>query len=503
MRARSLLLAVLLVAPALSQAFEAAEAEKLRDAIERFKQSEEAAFAPQSIARAEAFLGAAMLAHEQHKDADADAALAKAEQTLNEARHVADSFRRDHAEVLKLARAARESLEVLKREGEEFTGGENPAIAINRGDASVHDAVTAMEAGRLGESQNRAMEAGKAYRQALDILMPPLASRSARLISRASSAGAKRYAPQTLNAARESLAPVRAYADGLSEAIPEHPANALKLARQAMDLARKIKELKKKPDSYEKLILQARRLRLHLAESLGREVRLPINPADPTADIDEAELVRAADELVRRLHEERRQHQAELDRLKQQHQRELEARLSEQQRRFLEARNEELAQMKEAFRAKLERETFEKKRQAKVARLFKPGEASILANLDGSLVIRLSGLHFAPNKSSIEAKYRDLLQRLSQALEVYADRKVRIEGHTDNQGDVKFNQKLSLRRAEAVRDFLVKAGIDPSRLTALGYGEVRPIASNEFARGREMNRRIDIVIAAPEKRGHE
>ena len=59
------------------------------------------------------------------------------------------------------------------------------------------------------------------------------------------------------------------------------------------------------------------------------------------------------------------------------------------------------------------------------------------------------------------------------------------------------NQVLSLRRAEAVRDFLASAGIGPARLKAVGHGEVRPIASNEFDKGKAINRRIDVIITAP------
>jgi len=90
-----------------------------------------------------------------------------------------------------------------------------------------------------------------------------------------------------------------------------------------------------------------------------------------------------------------------------------------------------------------------------------------------------------------------LLGRLKQAMDIYQDRSLRIEGHTDDRGDVKPNQVLSLKRAEAVRDFLIAAGADGTRLKALGYGEVRPIASNEFTQGRDMNRRIDVIINAP------
>ncbi len=118
----------------------------------------------------------------------------------------------------------------------------------------------------------------------------------------------------------------------------------------------------------------------------------------------------------------------------------------------------------------------------------------ILANLDGSLLIRLKALKFRSGRSKIESKYFNLLGQLRQAMDIYQERHLSIEGHTDNQGDVKANQRLSLKRAEAVRDFLISAGAEATRLKALGYGEVRPIASNEFKQGRAMNRRIDIVI---------
>jgi len=112
------------------------------------------------------------------------------------------------------------------------------------------------------------------------------------------------------------------------------------------------------------------------------------------------------------------------------------------------------------------------------------------------LLIRLGSLKYASGSSKINAKYYDMLGRLKEALAIYGERNTRIEGHTDNQGDVRANQRLSLKRAESVRDFLIAAGTDGTRLKALGYGEIRPIASNEFERGRDMNRRIDIVIEA-------
>jgi len=72
--------------------------------------------------------------------------------------------------------------------------------------------------------------------------------------------------------------------------------------------------------------------------------------------------------------------------------------------------------------------------------------------------------------------------------------KIEISGHTDNVGSAGLNQRLSERRARAVVDFLIERGIDPERLTSKGYGFERPIASNETAQGRQLNRRTEFEI---------
>lgn len=73
--------------------------------------------------------------------------------------------------------------------------------------------------------------------------------------------------------------------------------------------------------------------------------------------------------------------------------------------------------------------------------------------------------------------------------------KVEIAGHTDNVSSADFNMKLSLKRANAVKDFLVSKGIDTRRVTTAGYGEERPIASNDDEKdGRELNRRVEFKV---------
>ena len=71
---------------------------------------------------------------------------------------------------------------------------------------------------------------------------------------------------------------------------------------------------------------------------------------------------------------------------------------------------------------------------------------------------------------------------------------VKVEGHTDNIGSQEYNQKLSERRAKSVANYLIKAGIDKKRISTVGYGETVPVATNKTSAGRDLNRRVEILI---------
>ncbi|MHB1399581.1 MAG: OmpA family protein [Trichloromonadaceae bacterium] len=111
------------------------------------------------------------------------------------------------------------------------------------------------------------------------------------------------------------------------------------------------------------------------------------------------------------------------------------------------------------------------------------------------LVITLGDVLFDTNKSELRSGARSTIDKLAAFLAEYPTRNVLIEGFTDSTGAVEYNQRLSERRAEAVRNVLAAQGIDSRRLMTRGYGVEYPVASNETAEGRQRNRRVEVIIS--------
>ena len=114
---------------------------------------------------------------------------------------------------------------------------------------------------------------------------------------------------------------------------------------------------------------------------------------------------------------------------------------------------------------------------------------------DDSLLVNFSSqLLFDSGKSQLESGAYDRLRSLARTLNNYPESQVIVKGHTDSVGDENFNQRLSEDRADRVRAFLVSEGVSPSRITAIGFGESMPVASNDNEAGRQQNRRVEIEI---------
>jgi OmpA-OmpF porin, OOP family len=130
---------------------------------------------------------------------------------------------------------------------------------------------------------------------------------------------------------------------------------------------------------------------------------------------------------------------------------------------------------------------------------FTPDEARVVRQGD-DVVLSLLGIKFPSGRSTIDAGSAALMKKVQQGLALFPGASISVEGHTDANGSDSTNLILSQDRADAVRQYLVSNfRYDPEKISSVGYGEARPVATNETAAGRARNRRIDLVIH-PEQR---
>jgi OmpA-OmpF porin, OOP family len=108
--------------------------------------------------------------------------------------------------------------------------------------------------------------------------------------------------------------------------------------------------------------------------------------------------------------------------------------------------------------------------------------------------ITLEGVNFEHNSSALTAASHSPLDTIAEGLRKHRRLEVEIQGHTDSTGSPAYNLKLSQRRADAVRDYLVNTGVSPDQLVTKGYGQTQPIASNKTAEGRAKNRRVVLYV---------
>lgn len=105
----------------------------------------------------------------------------------------------------------------------------------------------------------------------------------------------------------------------------------------------------------------------------------------------------------------------------------------------------------------------------------------------------LEGVNFDFDKATLRQEDVSELDKNVEALKAWGDVNIEVAGHTDSMGSDAYNMKLSQRRAEAVRNFLISRGVAADRLTAKGYGEAQPVADNATEEGRFKNRRVELA----------
>jgi outer membrane protein OmpA-like peptidoglycan-associated protein len=172
---------------------------------------------------------------------------------------------------------------------------------------------------------------------------------------------------------------------------------------------------------------------------------------------------------------------------------------------FLDASRKELVVLRKKYASELspkakkiaEQERLdleEKERFEYVQSMFSPQEAKV--SKDGkNVLIQIHGFRFPPGKAQINAVNFGLLNKVISAIEQYPKSRIIISGHTDSKGNADKNLALSVKRAANVQKFMHEiGGISQNRTESMGFGETKPVASNNKKRGRALNRRIEVLI---------
>jgi outer membrane protein OmpA-like peptidoglycan-associated protein len=157
----------------------------------------------------------------------------------------------------------------------------------------------------------------------------------------------------------------------------------------------------------------------------------------------------------------------------------------------------EIAAREEATRAaQAQTQAAEREKQQLRARLLEQFNR-VLPTTDTprGLVVNMGDVLFDTGKADLRSPAREALARLSGIVLNYPSLRLAIEGHTDNTGSAEYNQTLSEKRADGVRDYLVTQGLDTDKLSAQGLGMDNPVADNSTSTGRQKNRRVEIVVS--------
>ncbi|MDH3551593.1 MAG: OmpA family protein, partial [Gammaproteobacteria bacterium] len=345
------------------------------------------------------------------------------------------------------------------------------------------DAIRILERGDLKGSKRRGIEATSLYRDAeLIAIKAQYLTETRQLLADADRARVGRYAPITLGQAKQLLADAERELNE-NRYDTDRPRSLARQAnyeaKHAIYLSEVVRKVRDRDITAEQLVLQW--------EKPMRDIS---GAADIVPDMEDGP-DRLAAELVAHIEQLRNENQA-----LGQEKAENEIRLAdmEEEMAALDERLGGATAERAALVQRLEAQARVKQQFEQVEKMFAASEARVFRE-GNNIILRLVGLTFDSGQSQLKPQSFDLLGKVEKAIDVFPRSELIIEGHTDSHGGDDFNQTLSQARAESVQQYMINAMRIPTyRLIATGYGETRPVASNETESGRERNRRIDIVI---------
>ncbi len=346
-----------------------------------------------------------------------------------------------------------------------------------------NEAARELEGGDVNDAKKRSGEAETIYRKAeLEAVKVNYLNETWSLLKQADEMDVKKYAPTTLKKAQDRIAQAEKelnenrYDTDVARSLARQ---AKYEAQHAIYISKIIKELRDNKDYMEDFLLSTEKPLEKIASTMDLVGSFEAGYDKTTNEI--VKYVQALQDRAAKSDQDLavRDQQVEM----------LNARIAELEEKLggVEKEKSDLAMQMEA-QAKI-REQF-----AAVEKLFGREEANVLRK-GNDVIVRLVGLSFPVGKSTIEPQNFGLLTKVQQAINMFPNCGVTIEGHTDSYGSDQKNMILSQERADAVSKYIqANMNIDISRITAVGYGESKPIANNETKEGREKNRRIEVIV---------
>ncbi len=327
-------------------------------------------------------------------------------------------------------------------------------------------------------------------------------ARNAVQIARA--VGAERFAAETFQKAEKSLSQAEAYQQRKAGRKPVTMA-----AREAVQMAEDSRAIAVKRQEEDALTAERQQSAEREARSESERVAAQSETDRVTREAEQARL-RAQSESERLTREKNAQAAAalaEADRLKRDNDVRTATAAADADRLRMENEARAAAASSEADRLKRENDAQRAASQADLDRAAKEKVElrilllrqfnAILQTRDTArgLIVNMSDVLFDTGKHSLRPAAREKLAKVAGIVSGHPGLKLDVEGHTDSVGGDEYNQQLSERRGATVRDYLVQQGMASPSVTAKGLGKTQPVASNETAKGRQENRRVELVIS--------
>jgi OmpA-OmpF porin, OOP family len=387
------------------------------------------------------------------------------------------------------AAAARQLLGTVIKTREDALRAQAPKYAgelWTRGAERFRDAMVENETGDMKNAQRRGAEAEVLLREAeLNAVKGSVLNEARALIAQADEARVDRFAPRTLQAAKRYLleAEQEIQRNRYELALPRNlAAQASYEARHAAYLAKLIANVEDQRGDeagLEALILSWEEPLKRIASNMDLAARFDEGVQPALKELGEH--VQQQQQELGRLREELRDREEQM------------ASLNTELER-LEARLGGVSEERVALQRRVDAQERVRGNVALIESTFTADEARVYRQGD-DVVISLLGIKFPSGRSTIEANSAPLMAKVRQSLALFPGAPMTVEGHTDAHGSDSTNLILSQDRADAVKQYIVtNFGADPERITSIGYGEARPVSTNETAEGRARNRRIDLVI---------